>query len=245
MKDTHDIGALQRLDPERFAGLVREFADARWEDWTVEVAPPTPAGAIDVHLEREGRRHLLHVRHYPETSRVDVRVVRDLVAVGTERGFDAVTLATTSAFTPEAASRATEADVETLDGEALARAFDEAGVEFPEGDGAELASSLRTLDYWPEPLVERIEAVIALLDEAAPDDQHRTRTSTYTDVDYYREDVEGLFAKARVTGHSFLAYVRVDGRLQPVVRLSVHESPERSLDAERELSAAIRRALSH
>ncbi|MFC7155327.1 restriction endonuclease [Halomarina halobia] len=245
MKDSHDVEALQRLPPERFADLVREFALARWDGWSVEVAPPTPAGGIDVRLGRGGERRLVHVRHYPPSSRVDSTVVRDLVALRSEGDVDRVSLATTSTVAPDAERTATAAGIDLLDGPALARTIVEAGVEIPPSDAEGFVSgaTVPALDEWPDDVVERVAAAVAELDEAAPDDRRVTRTSTYTDVDYYHPAVPGLFAKARITSHSFLAYVRIDGRLRPIVRLSVYQSGGALHGAEEELSTAIRRAL--
>ncbi|WP_254543794.1 restriction endonuclease [Halomarina pelagica] len=246
MNGSHDgrAEALQRLAPERFAEVVREFAVARWDGWSVEVAPPTPAGGIDVRLARDGEHRLLHVRHYPPSSRVDATVVRDLVALRSERDVDRVSLATTSTVSPEAERVARAAGIDLLDGAALARVMADVGVEVPDAESEEPmpASAVPALAYWPDHLIERVVGVLARLDRAAPDDQRVTRTSTYTDVDYYHPDVRGLFAKARITDHSFLAYVRIDGRLRPVVRLSVHQH-DTPYDPEEELSTAIRRAL--
>lgn len=241
----------------RFVGLseadvyefVRDLAEARWgTEWTVDVSPPSPGGGIDVTLDREGARRLVHVRQYPATSEVGALDVEEVARLRERRPVEAVAFATTSAFSPAAREAARDRNVSLVGPADLLDWADEAGVVLPDPDpsaappsAADLAE--RYVAYWPEALRERAREVVVALDRLADFAYETHRGDASTEL-RCRASGEAV-ALVRFTETSFLVFARLpDGEYEPVVRLTAfreHQPPLDGLLAD--LEPAIERAL--
>lgn len=125
------LAALSEAD---FYALLEDLATARWgesEEWTVELSPPSPRSGIDVVLEGDGERRLLHVRQYPQSSAVGAPDVREVAALRDPRNLDRVALATTSSFSGAAREVARERSVRLVGPGELVEWAESAGVELP------------------------------------------------------------------------------------------------------------------
>ncbi len=230
-------------------GFVRALADARWgSEWAVDVSPPSPSGGIDVTLDREGTRRLVHVRQYPTTAEVGAADVEEVARLREQRPVEAVAFATTSTFSPAARETARDRNVSLVGPADLLDWADGAGVDLPDPDpeatppaATDLAE--RHVAHWPDPLRERAREVVVALDRLADFTYGTRRGETNTEL-RYRVGGETV-ALVRFSEGSFLVLARLpDGDFETVVRLTASRERQPPLsDLLDDLEPAVERAL--
>lgn len=242
-------------DPaERLAALsepdLYEFLDglatARWGgEWTVELSPPSPRGGVDVVLERDDERRLLHVRQHPPSSAVGAPDVREVAALRDPRNLDAVALATTSAFSEAAREAARERSVRLVGPGELLGWAEAAGVAPPPAEPDPPAADQiaeRYAGYWPESLRDRVGGVMAALDDLAAFDYEVHHADASTEL-RCRID-ERVPVRVRFAETSFLVSVGEAGDYETVVRLTARRDNQPPLsELVGELRAAVDRSL--
>jgi hypothetical protein len=145
-RDLAPADRLAALSEADFYALLGDLAAARWgesEGWTVDLSPPSPRSGIDVVLEGDGERRLLHVRQYPQSRAVGAPDVREVAALRDPRNLDRVALATTSSFSGAAREAARERSVRLVGPGELVEWAESAGVELPRpspGSGTDVDS---------------------------------------------------------------------------------------------------------
>jgi restriction system protein len=77
-----------------------------------------PDGGIDIHLERDGKLHLVQCKHW-KSNKVGVSVVRELYGVMVSEGALSASVVTTGMFTEEARQFAADKAIDLIDGNQL------------------------------------------------------------------------------------------------------------------------------
>lgn len=224
MSDTLD--RLQELSPDRFATLIEEAIASRIDGGEVQASPPSPAGAIDLIVRRDGELTMYHARQYEAGNVVGAPTVRELVELRDRRAAQAATLLTTGDISAEARNVARRANVTVFAGEELAAFVEESGVSIPTGsvDGPAAAAELaeRFASYWPERLRVRADAIVDGIEQFG-DFEHRVqRADASTELEFLSADSGRPIVKVRFTETSLLVFVWDGTRFDRVVALTVH-----------------------
>lgn len=133
---------------------------------------------------------------------------------------------TTGIVSDEARDAADSASLSIVDCEALAGLARSADVDVVTGGEAASSLAAQFAGHWPGPMRERaVEAAMAV-EGVADFDVDVTRASGLTDVDFRHGDSTEPSAWLRFTETNFLVYVRADGDMDPVLRLSAYRDQQ-------------------
>ena len=116
--DTHRrLNDIRGLSWRQFEEYIAEIYRRR--GYTVrENLSGGPDGGIDIHLERDGKPHLVQCKHW-KSKKVGVSVVRELYGVMVSEGALSASVVTTGMFTEEACQFAADKAIDLIDGNQL------------------------------------------------------------------------------------------------------------------------------
>lgn len=214
---------LRRLDSEAFQSILRSFVEARWgvDDAEIDVSPPSPDHGTDVVIR--GHATIVHARRYAQGA-ISANQLRDLALLRDRRTLDTVVVVTTTGFTEDALDLADEADIECIDGRRFCRLLAAADVAIPErSERTDLPATVAELAvYWPDPLQETAQEVVACIDRLGELEYGLDRGDYSTDLDVIPVGADRPTLKLRFSTAGLLLYARRPTGWQRVVAVSAH-----------------------
>lgn len=243
---TDVLDRLRRASPDRFAATVEAALAATYGQWSIEASPPSPAGGIDLVLERDApaeSTQLLHVRQYGADEAVDTATVRELATMRDRLDADRAAVLTTGTVTDAAGELAAAEDVEILESDALVELVRAADVELPGGEPPDPAGiAERFVREWPERTRQRAVALVRTIDERGAFAYRVRRADESTELEFVPAGEETALLKMRFTETSLLVFVRDGDRYRRAVATSVdRERPPDVAQLERRIDRALDR----
>jgi|TARA_R110000772_G_scaffold257336_2_gene374093 restriction system protein len=111
------LGDIRGLSWREFEEYIAEIYRRR--GYTVrENLAGGPDGGVDIHLERDGKPHIVQCKHW-KSNKVGVSVVRELYGVMVSEGALSASVVTTGMFTEEARQFAADKAIDLIDGNQL------------------------------------------------------------------------------------------------------------------------------
>jgi hypothetical protein len=218
-----DPDRLRGLDAEAFQSILRSFVKTRWgvDDADIDVSPPSPGRGTDVVVP--GHATIVHARRYAQGA-ISANELRDLALLRDRRTLDTLVVVTTTGFTDDALDLASEADIECIDGRRLSRLLARYGVAIPEAsEPAGLSATVAELAvYWPDPLQETAQEVVACIDRSGELEYGLDRADYSTDLDVIPAGADRPTLKLRFSTAGLLLYARRPTGWQRVVAVSAH-----------------------